>query len=111
LIAFVGWSAVRDTVGSINNYMSDIECDLPWVNRSNMPRLQRHLNGFEWIEKATKDGRLRLSGGSFFQALDLHLAMAQAVYSTAFGHFMRPAEISVRKTNKGIRTKSLVVVR
>ncbi len=25
-----------------------------------MPRLQRHLNGFEWMEKATKDGRLRL---------------------------------------------------
>jgi hypothetical protein len=65
LIAFVGWSAVRVTVGSINNYLSDIrskhiECDFPWVNRSDMPRLQRHLNGFEWMEKATKDGRLRL---------------------------------------------------
>jgi hypothetical protein len=52
-------------VGSINNYLTGIrskhiQCDLPWVNRSDMPRLQHHLNGFEWMEKAKKDGRLRL---------------------------------------------------
>ena len=56
---------MRVTVGTINNYLAGIrskhiECDLPWVNRSDMPRLQRHLNGFEWMEKATKDGHLRL---------------------------------------------------
>jgi hypothetical protein len=139
LIAFVGWSAVRVTVGSINNYLSGIrskhiECDLPWVNRSEMPRLQRHLNGFEWMEKATKDGRLRLplthkilaniietkwtlyqlkrntEGARFVEpsiySMD-HPATAQAVYSTAFGHFMRPGEISVRNTSKGVRTEPL----
>ena len=36
-----------------------------------------------------------------------HPATAQAVYSTAFGHFMRPGEISVRNTSKGIRTEPL----
>ena len=135
LIAFVGWSAVR----SIDNFLSGIqskhiECDLPWVNRSEMPRLQRHLNGFKWMEKATKDGRLRLplphkilaniietkwtlyqlkvrtEGARFVEpsiySMD-HPAMAQAVYSTVFGHFMRPGEISVRNTSKGIRTEPL----
>ncbi len=139
MIAFVGWSAVRVTVGSINNYLSGIrskhiECDLPWVNRSDMPRLQRHFNGFEWTEKATKDGRLRLplthkildnivktkwtfyrmqkkAQGALFVEPSIysmdHPATAQTVYSTASGHFMRPGEISVRNTSKGIRTEPL----
>ena len=139
LIAFVGWSAVRVTVGTINNYLAGIrskhiECDIPWVNRSDMPRLQRHLNGFEWMEKATKDGRLRLplthkilvnvvetkwnlymlkkrtEGAQFVEpsiySMD-HPATAQAVYSTASGHFMRPGEVSVRNTSKGVRTEPL----
>ena len=53
LIAFVGWSAVRVTVGSINNYLSGIrskhiECDLPWVNRSEMPQLVPELHSWSF---------------------------------------------------------------
>ena len=65
LIAFVSWSSVRIDVASINNYLAavrskHIECDAKWVERADMPKLQRVLNGFKWMEMATKDGRLRL---------------------------------------------------
>jgi hypothetical protein len=36
-----------------------------------------------------------------------HTTTAQAVYSTASGHFMRPGEVSVRNTSKGVRTEPL----
>jgi hypothetical protein len=87
-----------------------------------MPRIQRHLNGFEGMETTTKDGRLRLplthkildnivktkwtsfrmqkkAQGTLFVEPSIysmdHPATAQTVYSTASGHFMRPGEISV----------------
>ena len=104
-----------------------------------MPKLQRVLNGFKWMEMATKDGRLRLplthkilgnvidtkwrlfreakaaaqAAGEQFEYPSIysmdHPATAAAVYSSASCHFCRPGEISVRNTSKGVVTTPLLL--
>ena len=127
LVAFAAWSAGRIQADSISNYLSairqrHIELGLAWPERSTMPVLSRVLHGLEWLQRANKQGRIRLAlTADILEAIILkkqdnvskgidvprsvwdlkNPALTQAIYNTAFVGLLRPSEAVVKETSNG----------
>ena len=132
LMLFIGWYFKRVQVSTLEVYLSavrmrHVERGLKWVERREMPRLTRLLNGYEWLEKATREGRVRMP--ITFDILERLLehkfaqeealvaaqgegarpsvysmesyALSSALYCTLFIGLHRPSECTLRKTSKG----------
>ena len=130
LMLFVGWYQPEVQIATIENYLSavrqrHIERSLPWVERNEMPRLKRLLKGYEWQQKATIEGRVRMPVTMDTLALVLFIKrqreenefkrtgrrpshyslksyrLAAALYSTLLIGLHRPSECTERVTSKG----------
>jgi hypothetical protein len=136
LIAFVA-SMSHLTEGTLSQYLSavrskSIDLGWKWMERSEMPQLQRVLRGFSWMQRARGGGRLRmaltfdvlkdiltkkwsrhqeaLAQGATVDLFSMdHPIMASAVYSTGLCGLLRPSEFSVRQTGKGYTSSPLLV--
>jgi len=135
LVAFAAWSAGRIQADSISNYLSavrqrHIELGLPWPERSTMPVLSRVLHGLEWLQRANKQGRIRLAltadileaiilkkRDNVSKGLDVPSSvwdiknpdLTQAIYNTAFVGLLRPSEAVVKRTSNGLTSPPLRV--
>ena len=135
IIAFSVWSSTRILAESITKYVGHVrskhlELGLTMPTNEQMPRWRRVMRGIEYIQRAAKDGRVRLpitwsvlvriiqSKWVWFDALPpaarpgiyslKHPALSTALFCTAFFGCCRPGEVSVRTTSHGIVTSPLL---